>query len=145
MQCIRHYLLVGSWWRGVIIQKDTRSGTTGSFVTEDIRQMGLFRGQPGYLGQSSSSHPTKSLASRPRFNPTLASTISIKPGNLTFLLVIVFLRETVFSASPLYERRKVILHSSIPEAETKQIAAYLKFLLWIKQFNVWELWLIPSL
>lgn len=55
-----------------------------SFVAEDIGQMGLFRGQAGYLGQSSSSHPTKSLSSRPptRRPLPLALSISIMSGNI---------------------------------------------------------------
>lgn len=56
-----------------------------SFVAEDIGQMGLFRGQSGYLGQSSSSHPTKSLSSRPptRRPLPLAPSISIMSENLS--------------------------------------------------------------
>ena len=55
-----------------------------SFVAEDIGQMGLFRGQAGYLGQSSSSHPTKSLSSRPptRRPLPLALSISIMSENI---------------------------------------------------------------
>lgn len=55
-----------------------------SFVAEDVGQMGLFRGQAGYLGHSSSSHPTKSLSSRPptRRPLPLASSISIMSENL---------------------------------------------------------------
>lgn len=48
--------------KGVVTERTRRRG---SFVAEDVGQMGLFRGQAGYLGQSSSGHPTKSLGSRP--------------------------------------------------------------------------------
>jgi len=52
-------------------------GHRSSFVAEDIGQMGLFRGQAGYLGQSSSSHPGKSLGSRPPTRRTLPLARSI--------------------------------------------------------------------